>query len=117
MWYQRYCDYLEKRNYNCIIPCPAVEFDNFQGSKYDKMVFFQNVPRILKEHRNTFKVLSRASKKKLFAKIVNGLILIWVGGFLQTSNDIDMKLGPLFKLEKRNTLKPKRFDDDIIGKL
>ena len=30
------------------------------------------------------------------------------------SNDIDVKLGSVSKLEKRNTATPKKFDDEII---
>ena len=32
----------------------------------------------------------------------------------RTNNDMDMKFEPLFKLEKRNAMKPKRFVNDII---
>ena len=32
----------------------------------------------------------------------------------RTSNDIYMKLGPLSKLEKRNTIKLRKLDDDAI---
>ena len=33
----------------------------------------------------------------------------------ETSNDIDMKLGPVAKLDKRNTLTSKNFDDNVVS--
>ena len=33
----------------------------------------------------------------------------------RTSNDIDMKLGPVTKLDKTNTATSKKFDDDVIS--
>ena len=33
----------------------------------------------------------------------------------RTSNDIDMKLGPVTKLDKRNKVTLKKFDDDVIS--
>ena len=33
----------------------------------------------------------------------------------RTSNDIDMKLAPVTKLDKRNTATSRRFDDDVIS--
>ena len=33
----------------------------------------------------------------------------------RTSNDTDMKLGPVTKLDKRNKTTSKKFDDDIIS--
>ena len=33
----------------------------------------------------------------------------------RTSNDIDMKLGPLTKLDKRNTTTLKKTDDDVLS--
>ena len=32
----------------------------------------------------------------------------------KTSHDIDMKLGPVTKRDKRNTVKSKKFDDDVM---
>ena len=34
----------------------------------------------------------------------------------RTSDDIDMKLGPVTKLGKRNKITSKRFDDDVMSK-
>ena len=33
----------------------------------------------------------------------------------RTSDDFDMKLGPVTKLDKRNTATPKKFDDDVMS--
>ena len=33
----------------------------------------------------------------------------------RTSDDIDMKLGPVTKLDKRNTTKSKKFDDYVVS--
>ena len=33
----------------------------------------------------------------------------------RTSNDIDMKLGPVIKLDKRNTETSKKLDDDVLS--
>ena len=33
----------------------------------------------------------------------------------RTSDDIDMKLGPVTKLDKRNKITSKKFDDDVIS--
>ena len=32
----------------------------------------------------------------------------------RTSNDIDMKLGPVTKVDRRNKIMPKKFDDDVM---
>ena len=34
----------------------------------------------------------------------------------RTSNDIDMKLGPVTKIDKRNKTTSKKFDDDVMSK-
>ena len=34
----------------------------------------------------------------------------------RTSDDIDMKLGPVTKLDKRNKTTSKKFDDDVMSK-
>ena len=33
----------------------------------------------------------------------------------RTSNDIDMKLAPVTKFDKRNTVTSKKFDDDVMS--
>ena len=33
----------------------------------------------------------------------------------RNSNDIDMKLTPITKLDKRNTVTPKKIDDDVMS--
>ena len=33
----------------------------------------------------------------------------------RSSNDIDMKLGPVLKLDKRNTVSSKKFDDNVMS--
>ena len=89
------------------------------------MAFFQNIPRIFMKYRDTFKTMSNiydeafCQNSQRFNPNLGGQNLVKSPmnkncHNSRTSNDIDIKLGTLSKLEKRSTIKSKEFDDDVI---